>query len=271
MRPLLAIAPHLDDAVLSIGAAIAERSLQGAHTEVVTVFAGANPHPASDYAGKVHSACGLGDDAVGQRRAEDVAAVTTLGGCPTHLSFLDAIYRSDANGTWRYPSGQDLFTADPAEEAILGRQVYEVLAAKYDGSGEAQLATCAGLGGHIDHLVTRDAVLRLGHQLGLPVLLWEDLPYGVAREYAGPVPLFYDFPGAAAWALKWRAIECYRSQLAKVWPQRQDWRSELFRHALVRGRGSGPVEAMWRAGAGESAGPGRDHTPADPVPGGREK
>jgi LmbE family N-acetylglucosaminyl deacetylase len=85
---LVAISPHLDDAVLGCSALLA--AYPGAI--VVTVFAGrppdGTPLPAWDEAAGFRA----GDDVVGIRRTEDRAALHTLGARPRWLDFLDAQY-----------------------------------------------------------------------------------------------------------------------------------------------------------------------------------
>ena len=93
MTQLLVVGAHLDDAILSCG-----RLLAAAPGAVVcTVFAG-RPDPARGHAvpGTTpwDAACGFrpGQDVVGVRRAEDVAALAVLGARAVHLDHVDAQY-----------------------------------------------------------------------------------------------------------------------------------------------------------------------------------
>ena len=84
---LVAISPHLDDAVLGCA------GLMAAHpgATVVTVTAGRpGPHPLTDW----DRTCGFadGDDVVGARRAEDKVALALLHADPVWLDFLDRQY-----------------------------------------------------------------------------------------------------------------------------------------------------------------------------------
>lgn len=85
---LVAISPHLDDAVLGCSALLA--ACPGAI--VVTVFAGRPPDGTPltpwDEAAGFHA----GDDVVGARRAEDRSALRTFGARARWLDFLDAQY-----------------------------------------------------------------------------------------------------------------------------------------------------------------------------------
>jgi LmbE family N-acetylglucosaminyl deacetylase len=85
---LVAVSPHLDDAVLGCGALLATHL----RSVVITVFAGrpsagAPLTPWDEAAGFV-----AGDDVVGARRAEDRAALRALDAQPVWLPFRDAQY-----------------------------------------------------------------------------------------------------------------------------------------------------------------------------------
>jgi LmbE family N-acetylglucosaminyl deacetylase len=113
--PLVAVSPHLDDAVLGCGALLAHHP--GA--VVVTVFAGRPPagHPLTPW----DEAAGFraGDDIVGARRAEDLAALRRLRARPAWLDFLDAQYGdSPAVDTIAAALEHALHAAEPATVCI---------------------------------------------------------------------------------------------------------------------------------------------------------
>jgi LmbE family N-acetylglucosaminyl deacetylase len=234
-KRLLVFSPHLDDAVLSMGATIAGRSLRGARTEVLTVFSGANPSKISPFAQKFHAACGLGSNAVSQRIEEDTAALATLGVEGFRLPFLDAMYRRAAGNNWLYPDGLALFSAQKPPESELKKQVYRALAARHRVVQPELIATCAAIGGHVDHLITRDVVMQLAAATGTPLFLWEDIPYATGLVTADVGHPLLMAPEAAAWDLKWRSIRAYRTQLQKMWPNDNNWQQRLAEHALYRG------------------------------------
>src|SRR5215208_5087706 len=86
------ISPHLDDGVLSLGAAIADASSRGAKVRIVTVFAydpqASGPPGAWDAACGFHSA----EDAARARRAEDAESCARVGAEPVWLPFADEEY-----------------------------------------------------------------------------------------------------------------------------------------------------------------------------------
>jgi LmbE family N-acetylglucosaminyl deacetylase len=86
------VSPHLDDAILSIGAFIAGSSRRGARVTVLTVLAGNTRSQAP--AGPWDSACGFSTagDAVRARREEDRRACALVGAQPRWLPFGDEQY-----------------------------------------------------------------------------------------------------------------------------------------------------------------------------------
>jgi LmbE family N-acetylglucosaminyl deacetylase len=95
-RPLtgrvVVLSPHLDDAVLSLGAAVAHGSRHGAEITVVTVLAG---EPGSAVpAGEWDAAAGFATagEATRARRAEDARACELVGARPVWLDFCDHQY-----------------------------------------------------------------------------------------------------------------------------------------------------------------------------------
>lgn len=91
-RRIVVISPHLDDAILSLGAAIHRAARRGASVEVLTVFAGDVGSPCR--AGDWDSASGFGTagEAAAARRREDLSACRSIGAQPAWLSFGDEQY-----------------------------------------------------------------------------------------------------------------------------------------------------------------------------------
>ena len=87
-EPLIAISPHLDDAVLGCGQVLA------AHpgSVVVTLFAGRPPAEQPLTSWDARAGFEAGDDVVGTRRLEDAEAVRALRATPCWLEFRDAQY-----------------------------------------------------------------------------------------------------------------------------------------------------------------------------------
>jgi LmbE family N-acetylglucosaminyl deacetylase len=147
---ILVLSPHLDDAVLSVGALLAARAAAGDDVVVATVFS------------KVEDA---------RREAEDVAALRLLGCQHRHLGLDDAPLRGVAKTTAALCAGEpDVDVTD-----AVGRALDGLIAAE----APAELWVPLAVGGHIDHV----AVLRaaLGRAARHVAVLFEDRPYARQR------------------------------------------------------------------------------------------
>jgi LmbE family N-acetylglucosaminyl deacetylase len=244
VRRVLAISPHLDDAALSVGATLAGFSMRGADVKVLTLFAGVPHEPLTDVARAFHAKCGLPEDAsaVAVRRDEDRAAMHELGAHAHHGEFLDAVYRRAPDGQWLCQHDQAMFDAQPLDEDLLDDLSSEVRHALHTVDPDLVL-TCAAVGDHIDHRLTRAAVLHAATSTTTPILLWEDLPYAI-----GDPPVTTPHPTrpitAEAWKQKRRGIARYTTQVRMLWPTNTDWAAQLVAHAHTRGHGC-PAELLF--------------------------
>ena len=184
------LSPHLDDAVLSLGAGIARAARRGAEVTVVTVLAGhsGSTAPAGDW----DSRCGFrtAGEATRARRAEDARACALVGASPVWLPFFDH----------QYDRGAD-------DETIL--------AALDEALGDAETVLVPGFPlVHEDHLwVVRlidrrsQTGRRLGRYVEQPYTLWSDEAPDAAHRWSR---LPATFPDRLA---KLRACREYRSQV----------------------------------------------------------
>lgn len=93
---VVVVSPHLDDAVLSVGAALAHASRRGAKVTVLTVLAG-NPgsrEPAGYWDRRAGFA--TAGEAARARREEDVRACAIVGATPRWLPYSDDQYERGA-------------------------------------------------------------------------------------------------------------------------------------------------------------------------------
>lgn len=218
------VSPHLDDAALSCGGGIARLVRAGAPVTVVTIFTADQPlgEPLSPLALRSHASWGVGDQPFAARREEDRAGLSLLGTELEHLGLLDAIYR-------RSPSGQALYTnplVAPAPDDVE-RYLPRIVAALGDSAATAHLGGrvfCpAGIGGHVDHELTRMAVERVAKADA--IVYYDEYPYSARPDVSAG-----EAGGADAWALqnlaltadeletKIAAIACYTSQLRGLFP-----------------------------------------------------
>jgi LmbE family N-acetylglucosaminyl deacetylase len=145
---LVVLSPHPDDAVFSCW-----HLLERPDVRVVTVF---TREPAPGTAPPRWDR--ITRTTMRDRLDEDRRALAFAGCEPVHLGFLDSQYRD---------GDQDL---NELVDAIRGA----------DGS---ELAAPAGIGGHSDHELVRDAALRLVGE-GAAVTFFADLPY--STEFGWP-------------------------------------------------------------------------------------
>lgn len=241
--PILAISPHLDDAVMGVGATIAALCETGRDVVVCTVFAGDPTGELSPVAEAFHADCGLGSDAVRRRRAEDDEAVAVLGATAVHLPFLDAIYRRSGN-RWLCETPRAMFDDDQPDESPLTLAISSAVERLVRELEPSAVWTCAAIGGHVDHRRTRQAVERSAQRHGWTAALWEGVPYAFGLEPPNVEPLRAVTVTNAHLTLKLRAIERYRSQLRMLFDESDDWHSLFLDHAHARRPIGGP-ELLW--------------------------
>jgi LmbE family N-acetylglucosaminyl deacetylase len=166
------VSPHFDDAVYSCGGVIHEQTCRGLDIEVWTVCAGDPPPGAlSALAARVHAEWGTGSAAetVALRRIEDQAALGLVGARGRALDVPDCIYRRSPAGEVFYP---DRLNGDcnPLEASLE----LEITAAISHRLRAGDVLVCPlAIGGHVDHVLTRAALERLGRAL----IYYAEVPY----------------------------------------------------------------------------------------------
>lgn len=256
---LLAISPHLNDAVLSIGAGLAQAAQDGAKVTVYTVFAGTASPPYSAAAERMHAIWGLAphDDASLCRRNEDIAALDHLGVAYRHGRFLDSIYRTLPDGQWlaaHVAGGPKLAVNErsPDSDRELVAEIKDDIESVIDEFEPTLLVTCAAILDHPDNQVARDAALFAADEKNIPVRLWEDLPYAIFRQDAVELPRGFHRGApdvspvrAEMWTRKLQAVECYSSQLAMLNGRDNNLFDRLDEHARQTSPHGGCGETTW--------------------------
>ncbi|MFI9452352.1 PIG-L deacetylase family protein [Amycolatopsis sp. NPDC052450] len=256
---LLAISPHLDDAVLSLGATLGRAARDGAEVLVHTVFAGTAPPPYSAAAERMHAVWGLSpeDDAPLHRRNEDIAALGLLGLAYRHGRFLDSIYRRLPDGRWltdHVEGGQKLALNQdsPAGDDRLVAEIEEDLEAIVAEFEPTMIVTCAAVVDHPDNEAARDAALSAARATNIPIRLWEDLPYSMFTPGTIELPAGFrlgtsGFEPATAdtWKRKYEAVECYSSQLTMLNGRNKNLFARLDEHARKNSPQGGFGETTW--------------------------
>ena len=222
-RSVVAVSPHLDDAVLSAGAALARCAAQGARVVVVSLFAGDAPDVLSPAATRHHQRCSLPWHAVALRREEDHRAMVALGAEPIHGDFVDAVYRRRPDGGWVCESDSDLFGLPPEDDRLVDSMLATMRAAFERFQPDVVLGP-AGVGNHVDHALTRDVAIHAAQ--GFPLLLWADQPYAADSPSVSENEYVRLPDDRGAMAIKLAAAACYGSQLPMLWPD-GSWRRAL--------------------------------------------
>jgi LmbE family N-acetylglucosaminyl deacetylase len=242
------LSPHLDDAALSCGGQIYERTQRGERLLIVSLTAGDVPAaPLSELAQLHHARWQLVADTVQRRREEDMAACQILGADYQHWSLPDCIYR-------RHPqTNEPLYTTldaifGPVHEAE--RPLVETLAQRMaDLPQAAEIFAPLGVGRHVDHQLTRQAAeVCYGRNR---LTYYEDYPYvaieGTLDQVVPPddstwqptvIPLSDDALNA-----KYRAIAAFVSQLSSFFRDRADLEAQVGGYAAQVGG-----ERVWHFG-----------------------
>ncbi len=207
---LLALSPHLDDAVFSAGGVLAARAQAGWRVTVATLFTGGVAEPRG-FALACQLDKGLGPevDYMALRRAEDLHACALIGADAVHVPLLEAPHRG-------YGSAAALFAPPHADDPVL-QPLAETIAALLDDHAPDEVWAPRALGGHVDHVLAHRAV-----QAARPAVLrwWTDWPYA---DRAAPADPQADTVAGLAWieaalspaarARKADACAAYASQL----------------------------------------------------------
>lgn len=249
------LAPHLDDAVLSCGGAIAAHAADGQPVLIATLCAGAPPPdaPLSDFAVEMHRRWGLSAaDVLDVRRREDTAALEWLSVDGYHFDFLDAIYRLPA----AYATEELLFGAVAVDDPLTTacRDALTTLRQRFP---DAAFYAPLGVGQHVDHQIVYSAARELA-TAGYTVAFYEDFPY-VARQ--GAVEQRLEALGGATrfvasfvridytLARKIGAIELYTSQIANLFGDANSMARAVTSYARnLHNAGSFHGERLWLGG-----------------------
>ena len=231
------LSPHLDDAVLSCGGQIHDRTASGQAVLVVTVCAADEPAgEPSPLARSLHRAWRLdrpgaaGEGVVTRRRAEDRAACAALGADVLHWQVAEAIYRRDGAGEPFYRRLEDLFGPLPLGDRPTTLRVAERLA---DLPEHRELYAPLAVGGHVDHRIVRMAAEQ---RFGASLRYYEEYPYGRSRKAVRKVVRGVGWrsrtvPVARAGSdAKVRALAAYRSQVGPLFGGRLRMRWKVGRH-----------------------------------------
>jgi LmbE family N-acetylglucosaminyl deacetylase len=216
------LSPHFDDAVLSCGGLIRDQTRTGTPVEIWTIFAGDPPAgPLSDFALDNHKLWGLppGPETVSLRKDEDEAAAGIVGADPVHFDIPDCIYRRSPAGDYLYT--ETVMTRPHPADRTLPRRIAAALRSEL--RKDDRLVCPLALGGHVDHILARQAAEALRR----PLAYYADIPYlinypeALEPAIAGLKSDF--FPVSEAGLEAWlEGVAAYRSQVASLLKDRGD-------------------------------------------------
>jgi LmbE family N-acetylglucosaminyl deacetylase len=192
---LVALSPHLDDAVFSVGAFMHEQARGGLHVHVVTVFA--NDPSADGRPGSWDAMCGFASSAAAARarREEDRQACAIIGAKPHWLPFGDDTYGPRNSG----------------------EEIWDGIRGLIDAC-DVLLVPGFPLR-HSDHAALAQLVVQRRRELKCALGFYAEQPYATRAENP-TAPLALEFEQVAAGAkdryAKLRAALQYRSQLRSL-------------------------------------------------------
>ncbi len=227
------LSPHFDDAVLSCGGLIWEYSQAGKEVEIWTIMAGnPPPGPISDFAVENHMLWGIVDaeETLRMRRLEDKQAAKIVGARTVHFKFPDCIYRRSKAGGYLYT--QTVMTPPLPEDEPLAGKIWAALEEKVNK--EDILVSPLALGGHVDHILVRQAAEELNN-----LYFYADIPYVLnapgTLEEAIPIMEGCHFEVSDAGMKAWlEGVKAYKSQVNSLFKGegtlfdaiRSRWRNE---------------------------------------------
>ena len=211
------ISPHFDDAVLSCGGLIFDQARQGIQAEIWTILAGdPPPGPLSEFAHQNHDLWGLpgGKQTVAMRKAEDQEAANRVGAELVHFDIPDCIYRRSGLGQALYP--ETVITAPHPADRKLPQRMAALLSSEL--FEDDRLVCPLALGGHVDHVLVRQAVESLQRS----IIYYADVPYVLNNpQHLEPaIILMKDelYPVSEAGMAGWlEGVAAYRSQVASLY------------------------------------------------------
>ena len=198
---ILAVSPHLDDAVFSAGATLSAHARAGDEVTVLTCLTGNFANP-TGFALACQLDKGLAPDVdyMALRQAEDRDACAAIGADALHWDFLEAPHRG-------YEDAPSLF-GEPLAGDRLAEVLEQKLAEHLRKNRYDRIYGPWGVGNHVDHMLVRKALQAVASD----AVWWEDFPYAL-REDAPPAGLMRRPVAPEDVARKVEGALCYTTQI----------------------------------------------------------
>ncbi|WP_077296804.1 PIG-L family deacetylase [Virgibacillus pantothenticus] len=177
------VSPHYDDAVLSLGNFINILLLNGEQVLVINLFTDCPPNlEALSPVAQLYLREDTGkeeitvNDALAMsnvRKQEDREALRLIGVKSIDINLYDAIYRGNP---WYYPLEKDLFSGINDNETSYYKDIIKLLNRKGLIKKENTYYFPAGIGSHVDHIITLKVGLEL-MSFGYNCNFYQEFPY----------------------------------------------------------------------------------------------
>ncbi|MBX9786317.1 MAG: PIG-L family deacetylase [Alphaproteobacteria bacterium] len=227
----LFVSPHLDDAVLSCGGLIHKMCEAHSVVYVVSIFTGLpNPKSLSEAAIEFHRSIQLGDNAIEVRCSEDLKVSKFLKYHPIHLGLFESQYRQNEQGEHTYKSLDSIFKGQLEEEKTCILQLAPMIKDLLRSHSFDDIYVPMGVGNHIDHLIVRHVLEKVGKEGSLcdDLIYYEDMPYACyeghvvpERHFKKKMKAYLEPLSETNFNTKIKGISLYKSQINMLW-QSQD-------------------------------------------------
>lgn len=235
MNRILILSPHPDDAVWSLGGLMQEFSRRY-DIVVLSVFDGDPETRATVLLNSAQEHKWRQFTDAGFRRREDLKAVQSLNSHLLSMGYPDAALRCD-DRDFLYSSLDNLFVDIEHSRKISVPDDLRIHVTSQIEPSDIVLAPL-GLGGHIDHLITRKIAMTLDN----PIAFYPEFPYALdtsAEEisrYCEALSLkVSEQPFDCPWSPWQTAASLYRSQVIRLFAGRQAFSDALSKFADQQG------------------------------------
>jgi len=233
---IIILSPHLDDAALSCSDHIHAWNTAGHNITVVTIFSSFQTTVVSDYLRGYMEASGITtvEELEHHRKQEDAAATQLMGCRAEYLDFIDAGYRQH-NDKPDYADYRELCPFRISEQEYPAIDEIVIRLSKH--SGADLIVAPLGVGGHIDHLMTRLVAEKISPDDRLAYYV--DFPYALNPFKWRPkyINTFLSYKQSIQWisTFKRSIIDCYPSQVAYLFRMKPRYPEILlFRNNTIK-------------------------------------
>src|SRR5256885_6861818 len=180
--PVVAIQPHRDDLILSAGGLLHHLIQNGSSVSSLTVMTRADDLVDSSFVRRIWRSDGPSTQYFERRERDDQQAMAKIGIQARHnLGHLDVAYRTK-EGT-NVPLYEKIRGERAPEDEQLQGEIAQALRAYSSLDKPIVLLGPLGIGGHIDHLLVRNAITEAFiEDPYVTLVFYQDIPYAMDKE-----------------------------------------------------------------------------------------